>query len=616
MINSITSLLLLYSTWAIPAANPMDPMDRAAGPNPVALAQRLPSGACAAVISADVSALAHSLDHTAFGQLLDDPKMGPFMQNFFASMEEMGSGEAGPLRMIFSQVTTAEQPPSAVAVALIAGNEAEGTKPAVVALAIYEDNATPGVIVENSIAELKHKGRTFTSVTIAGKPASSINLPEGSPFPASILMADGSLLLLATGEAAATASLAPESPLADLAAFQSTAIAAAKESGPHAARIMWYAEPLPLMKALQVIDDDPPEERKKEKNTLALLEKQGFGSFQAVGGVIDLASGDMELRHHTKALAPVPYEGAMGMIAPSDRIFPAGHFNANAPVLIEGSWHLRKSFDHFAPLFDALYAEGEEGVFESVVESIHKDKDGPGVDLRGDLFDQLDGQVSLFVEAGPSEPRHVWGAVGTKDASRVTKALHGLFAGDPGAKRIEVAGTTLWSVLASMEDLQGNAPADAPRVGLVVVKDKLLLTNEPSRLAKLLEQPELLTTTAPEVGHQFEQLEKAIADKEKGGFVTVCVDLQSEFRPTYDAARAGEIEQCPTYTARLITRWLKRLRKSSPDAPSPDGKLLPEFAAVQHYLGQFGLFGKTTETGWDFRGVILVPQTQPADKEN
>src|SRR5262245_31245415 len=81
-----------------------------------------------------------------------------------------------------------------------------------------------------------------------------------------------------------------------------------------------------------------------------------------------------------------------------------------------------------------------------------------------------------------------------------------------------------------------------------------------------------------------------------------------ELRPTYELVRNGQMPQSETLLGKLLNSVLGEGKEGVPRKQRIDGHDLPEFSAVQRYLGPAGTFVTSLDDGWMCVGLMLAPQ--------
>ncbi len=142
--------------------------------------------------------------------------------------------------------------------------------------------------------------------------------------------------------------------LADVPAFQHVMQRCNQDTDEKVSQIRWFIHPLNYVEAIQAAIAE--EKRRKGKSVLEVLQNQGIGSIQGVGGYVDLATGGYELMHRTVVYAPPPYQKAMKMLVlpNSTEHTPQRWVPRDVATYVTFYFDILNAFDNFGPLFDEL----------------------------------------------------------------------------------------------------------------------------------------------------------------------------------------------------------------------------------------------------------------------
>ncbi len=185
----------------------------------------------------------------------------------------------------------------------------------------------------------------------------------------------------------------------------------------------------------------------RKPTNLDLAKSQGLQAIQSVGGRLRLSDEDI-----------ATYDVAAYVSGPLQKTAAALTTN---PVKIAADDWIKEAFDQvqvigfdpaavlkgYGSWFDATEGEGETGIFDLVLEEIRDEPDGPQVDMRADVFDQMQSPfLILRMEQQPDadEPPSAVVAVKVKEPQRVSQAIGRMLEGDPDVSVVNIAGTKAW----------------------------------------------------------------------------------------------------------------------------------------------------------------------------
>ena len=120
---------------------------------------------------------------------------------------------------------------------------------------------------------------------------------------------------------------------------------------------------------------------------------------KGMGGSFAFAAGECDFLVRMTIYAPEPekYFGSFRMLAflGTNALVPPAWVPGDISKVLLVRMNCRQVFDAFASLFDELAAEGEKGTFDEVIATIKK---RPGVDIRGDIVDQMNGEIVAITD--------------------------------------------------------------------------------------------------------------------------------------------------------------------------------------------------------------------------
>ena len=111
------------------------------------------------------------------------------------------------------------------------------------------------------------------------------------------------------------------------------------------------------------------------------------------------------------------------------------------------NWEMQAAVKPFGKVFDALFAEGEEGVYDEVQGAFRDDPNGPQIDLRKEFFPHLGGRVIAL--STPDKPYgSTWErtllAVEVTDEAAVARVIDKVCTHDRAVKKIEIGGRAVY----------------------------------------------------------------------------------------------------------------------------------------------------------------------------
>lgn len=598
----------------------------------------------------NVHDLREQWDRTQLGELLNDPVMEPFvrdMQDQLRRKWRQSNDDLGITLDDFQQVPGGE-----VAVAVI---HEEGAEPALVVLADVTDrHEEADQLIEKLQQQLGERSRQRRTVQVGEATVHVFTLKpreiDGRGREVSFVR-DGDLMVVGDQLNEVRAVLerqrrgAATGRLADQVAFRAVIERCQREAGELVPDVRWFVDPLAFIAANRA---RLPERDRPRADQLAVLRKVGFDALQGAGGYVNVGLDEYDVLHRSSVYAPQPWTGSMNMVAlvnDQDRTPPAWVPDELA-IYASFDIDLVKAFDNIDPLFDEMFGEGEEGVWQDVLDSLKTDPNGPQIDLRNELVANLRSRATLITDyklpIGPRSERMCL-AVESSQPEALAETIRKSMETDPTVARREINGHVIWEII--------EEPAAAPAPGLELPSGGVPpLVQGPGGLTPLAPSPptpalpeegeRLLPRSAITVanGHLFvashvdflaEILSRASTSSplaEARDFRTVSEHLdrlggdltcarffvrQDEaLRPNYELLRSGQMPQSETLIGSLLNRVLGDNQPGSVRTQQVDASQLPEYQVLRRYLGAAGAYVRTEDEGWLVVGFVLRKPTE------
>lgn len=554
---------------------------------------------------------------TQLGKLLLDPAMQPFLDDLPRQMREEASSH--PLGVLWIDLglkpeDTKGLSEGEVTWALV---QEEASTPSRIFLADVSNRADQAEALLGKIADsMRNQNAKKAETAMAGTQVTSFDVPASGNSEARTLhhFMQDDLLVLADSESAIKTLLnnlqaSSTEVLGQQADYQAVMKTCRERGGEEQPDAVLYLVPVDLMDALNELAPEPDE---RAEQNLAIARKHNFDAVSAVGSFVTVGQGAYDFYARIAIHAPKPWKNGMQVcqfpnLPMSTPAWVRDNYDAFSQVNVDFTQFSK----HFGPLFDDVYGEGEEGLYDDLKNTLGEDPDGPQVDLDKEIYGKLSPQVTLLARTAlpvtPESPQRLI-AFSTSDetalASTVAKALEA----DPSAEAGQVAGHQAFFSYTEEEESDGF--------------DLDLLERDPDQ------PPSFITCVAN--GHlmfatDVEILEYAIAASSEGSLtesddykrVAVQWDsvgdklcarqfarLKDALRADYELLRQGK----KPAAGKSFKGLLNNIAMGEPpevSEPDFDGSKLPAFDVVQHYFGTAGLAGFATEDGWCLDGFVL-----------
>ena len=611
---------------------------------------------------ANVEVLRANWEKTQLGQLMSDPAMKPFVEDFHAQMKKKWLSTHEDLGLTLEDLDGV--PGGELSFAML---QPAAGKYAVVILvdATGHDDKAKALIqkVTNNLAQLKavktpSKIADITAFNLAKHDHDSLekrNRQAAFFYKNNWLGFADSIPEL---EAVYARLNAPAKDSLDTVTAFSYAMKRCETGSeglaPHA---RWFVEPFGYVEASRAAN--PPRLKpKNQPDMLKILKKEGFTCIQGIGGYVnfmaDISQGKYDILHRTAVYAPaVNTKNPVDKYERSARIlrFPnAKEYTPQAWVPRElggyTSFHLdiQNAFLRADTLVDAMV--GEPGVFRDVIEGMRDDPNGPVIDIEKDLVDNLGSRVTILSDyqlpITTKSERMLFAVEIAKNPEAVAELIRKAISINKHNK-IEFENNIIWEVVNEDEkkvqevsiDIPGIEPVDAPAKGkgkdadddkgalpdmaMCVAYGHLFVGTHADIVKKVLHQAGLGKDGEATSLAQSADYRLVASELSKLGGNEVCAKAFSrtdeDIRTTYELIRMGKMPQSETMLGKLLNMFLSE-KEGEVRQQRIDGHNLPEFDVARRYFGPAGVFVTTEKDGWWLTGFMLTKDAPAAEVAN
>ncbi|MGC1274678.1 MAG: hypothetical protein WBC44_13310 [Planctomycetaceae bacterium] len=527
-------------------------------------AKLLPPTVYAYVAVPDVTALKERVKGSAFGALLNDPKLDPTFDQIKTKFAESGGKVQEKLGVSLEELLKIPSGELAFAVCDVPG-ESVG----LVLIVNYGDNgATVDKLVEKAEAELKEKGSTRSNVEFegteivvyTGKSAGT----DDDPSNLDDLDIEGEQNGAAGGGKAMNVAWFRKDDRIVIGNAQPVLEAVlARWSGDHdetfaghevygyitekcktddrEPAIVWFADPIGgLQTALTRTEGAPPQ----LQMVSAFLPTLGLTSLKGIGGSADVATEEFDSVSKMFLYVERPASGDLGVLgvfdftpselAPPEWVTDAatGYFGAN--------WNVGGAVGSVKSLVDTFQGPG---AFEQLMQKAANSENGPKLNPQTDFLDQLAGTIHMASypvvidrvvgdkAKAPQQPTVI--AFAVKDEQKMKDVLTKLATTPnfPGESR-QFQGATVYEL--PLQNPQGGEPG---KMAVTAAKGQLIFSTDVAKLEGILRGAEgtpLAETDA------YKQISEHIPDQVS---LIGYQDQRDQLKAIYEAVRTGQNQQ-------------------------------------------------------------------------
>jgi hypothetical protein len=590
----------------------------------------LPASTKGFVSVTNFSELSAQWKKTQVGQLMADPAMKPFAEDLRRQLQTRWSGLREKLGMTFDDLQGV--PDAEVSVGMIE----IAPKQSAMVLLMDVTNHQPEAqkLLQTVSARLTSQGAKQTNATMVQTPVLVFDLPNDERNTYYFLK--NNLLGAANDPSAVQAVLLRQGgqtgeSLADVPVFQAAMARCQKDAGNQAPQIRWFIEPIAYAELTR--SDVPEEQRRRTRRHESFLDvakKQGFIGLRGIGGFVSVNAENTQVTHRTAIVAPPPFAKSLKML----RFVNNRDFTPPAWVPREIATYttfyadVLNAFDNFGPLFDELFGQGEKGVWVDTLKGLKDDPDGPQIDLREELFVNLDNRIIVLTDYQlpiTTTSERLLFAIQTKDEKRVAAAIKKAMDKDETVRRRVFEGHVIWESVPEEkkpaesprielgrvpklgpdeEEEEEQAPKLLPNQAVTVANGYLMVASNYDFLVKVLHPVDLRETLAKDVDYRV--VEATSAQKGAGqDFLWGFSRTDEEYRPTYELLRQGKMPESQSILGRILNTAADSGKKGELRKQQVDGSKMPDYDFVRRSLGPSGTFGAAEPNGWFFKGYVL-----------
>lgn len=351
--------------------------------------------------------------------------------------------------------------------------------------------------------------------------------------------------------------------------------------------LTWFLDPLGLVKG--VVTSTPSAATPQVALMLSVLPTLGFDKFKAVGGTVDLATGDYDTLTRTLVYLDSPPSGVINIFQfPAVSQSPPKWVSAESSAYFGLNWDLSKAINAVESLVDMFQGPG---ALKKLLDQFAEREEFGKLHVRKDLLDHLSGRVHVVTDTPDSkdpESQRILIAIESKNAAALKKTLAAIskLDGFPGKVRTFQGETVLeFGSLGGGED-EGDGNS---KMGLCVARDHLMFASNITLLEQVLrtgdDQDSLSNLPA------YQRLAKKFPAE------TSMISFQrddTQVQALYELLRSGE-------ATKLIPQS---------DDVTIDFSKLPEFEVIRKYLAPSASYMRPDKLGLLIVGFTLKTESE------
>ena len=341
---------------------------------------------------------------------------------------------------------------------------------------------------------------------------------------------------------------------------------------------VWYLDPIGFLKAMASSAPKLPPAASEMMKALPTL---GLDKFKGIGGTLDLSNGDYDSISRTLVYYDTPATGVLALLQfPPKALHPAKWVPADATSYTELNWDIEDAFKAITRMADHFNGDGW---LEKIIEDLADAEEGPRINLKRDVVDQLNGDVVMLTEADVQDPlqaERYLVALGVKNPEAMSKTL-GALARTPGfpGKPRDFKGATIYEIAPTAQEEQDDQKAKVAPVsaGIALMANHIMVATDVRLIENALrnggEDPLAESDSYKHISKFFPDRASSIGFQRS--------DVQT--RAMYDALRSGKASDIFGENVKF------------------DFSTLPPFDVIKPYLRPSGSYMNP-----DKRGLFMV----------
>jgi len=540
----------------------------------------LPSSTVALFKVRDASDLRSALESSQLGQLIADPAMDELKEDIGRKLEEVNAEVRKRLGVTLLELLETPQGPAWLAI-----TQRDDAFPVSVLVAADAGEKTEQMaeIMANATEQLETEaGGKVTTETFKNLTLQLIQPPEENP--PLVWAQDGSVFYISIGADALKDLLANADGREDALAANS-GFRAVNEEIDNDALMTWYVD---LRQVVQLAVQAANEGGGGDAGQIeAILQILGLNQLQAVGGSVDIASGDYDTIARTYIHAPGQKTGLV-------RVFPMPPIDTQAEPWVPAS---TSTYSTLSWDLDAAFVAAQDLVNQflpGAIENVEQGLVGPNGEqfqFQRDIFGPLGNRITIIsdyktggAEISQDDQRALF-ALALEDASAFQNTLNKLISiSGANPKKRDFQGTTIYDFelpeLPAQPGMNVNLDGD---LSVAIAKDHLFASGNPTLLEQVLRG-------GPAIGDDEEF--RSVIGQMPGQVSSFSFSRPDESaRAVYNMFKSGQIDEA----------FEQANAAGGEDVPDFDNLIdvdkIPEFSVFAKYLTQSGSYWEMSEDG-------------------
>ena len=347
----------------------------------------------------------------------------------------------------------------------------------------------------------------------------------------------------------------------------------------------------------------------------------GFDAIKSIGAALEIKHGEFDRSYRVYAYAPQPWTKSMLMLKLPNTACPEPPAWVSTDMATYYSVNTvpKSVFDNLGPMFDTYFAEGEQGVWNDVLEGLEKDEYGPQIHLQKELVDYLTGRV-IFVsqtfEPFKEDSEKIAYALEISDETAIRSAVSRLLKDDPDIKPAQIGSYNIWQYTAPQKKKSSMTMPQLSRKPQVQKPESVM-----AHAAVAIEKGYLFIASSPEFLKVILDDPGSKALKNDAGYKTTIAKLQEvngnnaalwnysdtavSMNMNYELFKQGKLPESRSLFGRMMNSLIKPEANAKTRSVRIDAKDLPGYSEAKPYFGRSAMSAQSDENGFFFEGFTL-----------
>jgi hypothetical protein len=404
--------------------------------------------------------------------------------------------------------------------------------------------------------------------------------------------------------------------------------------------VEYFIQPIGLAKLLRSISGKPVA---AQTDILKVLDEQGFGKLAAIVGRLKFGEEKFDIYHDAFIQTEPPLPTSVQVLDfPNEagRDIPS-FVTPQAASFLSMAWNAKDAFWKVEKLVDAI--ANQPGVFESVIDGIKNDPQGPQIDVRTQLLPYITPEIYSVAEVvlpiTPDSRRSLVAIRILDPEGKLAGALERAMKNEPDATPEDFGNVRIWKVERPDESfeakVEGNfdfggkskkpakpKPEDEPLLSNWAItiyplktadgkqEDYLMFGSDAEMIKDAINQAQSdgkqgTLETEADVAKVLSELKQQAGDNRECVWEVSRADRA--FRMQYELFRQDKLPQSRSILATILDRILRPKDELKNVDQRVKGAKLPPFDDIKSFFTPSGSRVVTHPDGWSYQGFVLGP---------